>query len=44
MAKQKNRLSEGMQNIIVAPLQEYGIKVEDIQDALKDLLGGLLGV
>lgn len=35
-------MSEGKKNIIAALLQEYDIKIaEDIQDALKDLLGVL---
>ena len=39
MAKRK-RMSEGKKNIIAALLQEYDIQsAEDIQDALKDLLG-----
>ncbi|HEX3028395.1 MAG TPA: IS256 family transposase [Clostridia bacterium] len=36
-------MSEGKKNIITALLQEYDIKsAEDIQDALKDLLGGTI--
>ena len=36
-------MSEGKQNIITALLQEYDIQsAEDIQDALKDLLGGTI--
>ena len=39
MARRK-RMSEGKKNIIAALLQEYNIQsAEDIQDALKDLLG-----
>lgn len=39
MAKRK-RMSEGKKNIIAALVQEYDIQsAEDIQDALKDLLG-----
>ena len=39
MARRK-RMSEGKKNIIAALLQEYDIQsAEDIQDALKDLLG-----
>ena len=35
--------SEGKKNIIAALLQEYDIQsAEDIQDALKDLLGGTI--
>lgn len=41
MAKRRTNLSEGKQNIIAALINEYDIKsAEDIQDALKDLLGG----
>ena len=43
MAKRKNSMSEGKKNIIASLLQEYDIKsAEDIQDALKDLLGGTI--
>lgn len=43
MAKRKNSMSEGKKNIIAALLQEYNIETaEDIQDALKDLLGGTI--
>lgn len=43
MAKRKSSMSEGKKNIIEALLQEYDIKsTEDIQDALKDLLGGTI--
>lgn len=43
MAKRKNSMSEGKKNIIAALLEEYEIKTaEDIQDALKDLLGGTI--
>lgn len=43
MAKRKNLMSEGKKNIIASLLQEYDIKsAEDIQDALKDLLGGTI--
>jgi transposase-like protein len=43
MAKRKNSMSEGKKNIIAALLQEYDIQsAEDIQDALKDLLGGTI--
>ena len=39
----RNRLSEGKKNIIASLIQEYDIKnAKDIQDALKDLLGGTL--
>ena len=43
MAKRTHSLSEGKQNIIAALLEEYDIKsADDIQDALKDLLGGTI--
>lgn len=43
MAKRRTNLSEGKQNIIAALLEEYDIQsAEDIQDALKDLLGGTI--
>jgi putative transposase len=43
MARRKNSMSEGKKNIIASLLQEYDIKsAEDIQDALKDLLGGTI--
>lgn len=44
MAKRKREpMSEGKRNIIAGLLQEYDIKsAEDIQDALKDLLGGTI--
>ena len=36
-------LTEGKKNIIAALLEEYDIKTaDDIQDALKDLLGGTI--
>jgi len=42
MAKRREPTSKG-KNIITALLQEYGIKpAEDIQDVLKDLLGGTI--
>lgn len=42
MAK-KERLTDGKKNIIASLLQEYDIQsAEDIQEALKDLLGGTL--
>jgi len=42
MARQ-SRLTEGKKNIIAALLQEYNAQsAEDVQDALKDLLGGTL--
>ena len=43
MGKWKERLSEGKKNIIADLIREYDIQsAEDIQDALKDLLGGTL--
>jgi putative transposase len=43
MVKRKSSMSEGKKNIIEALLEEYDIKsAEDIQDALKDLLGGTI--
>jgi putative transposase len=43
MGKRREPMSEGKKNIIAALLQEYNIKsAEDIQDALKDLLGGTI--
>jgi transposase-like protein len=43
MGKRREPMSEGKKNIISALLQEYDIQsVEDIQDALKDLLGGTI--
>ena len=43
MRKRKERMSEEKKNIIAALLQEYDIQsAEDIQDALKDLLGGTI--
>lgn len=43
MAKRKSSLTEGKQNIIAALLEEYDIQsADDIQDALKDLLGGTI--
>jgi transposase-like protein len=43
MAKRRTRLTEGKQNIIAALINEYDIKTaDDIQDALKDLLGGTI--
>lgn len=45
MAKKREpvRMTEGTKNIIAALLQEYDIQsAEDIQDALKDLLGGTI--
>jgi putative transposase len=43
MAKRRETMSEGKKNIIAALLEEYDIQsAEDIQDALKDLLGGTI--
>ncbi len=43
MAKRKESMSEGKKNIIAALIDEYDIETaEDIQDALKDLLGGTI--
>lgn len=43
MAKKKILMTEGKKNIIAALLQEYDIQTaEDIQNALKDLLGGTI--
>jgi len=43
MARRKNTMSEGKKNIIASLIQEYDIKTaEDIQEALKDLLGGTI--
>lgn len=41
--RESRKMSEGKKNIITALLQEYDIQsAEDIQDALKDLLGGTI--
>lgn len=43
MAKRREPMSEGKKNIIASLLQEYDIKsADDIQEALKDLLGGTI--
>ncbi|MDK2587556.1 IS256 family transposase [Romboutsia sedimentorum] len=43
MAKRKEKLSEGKRNIIASLIDEYDIQsAEDIQEALKDLLGGTI--
>jgi len=43
MRKRKERLSEGKNNIIADLIKEYDIQsAEDIQDALKDLLGSTI--
>lgn len=43
MAKRRSSLTEGKQNIIAALINEYDIQTaDDIQDALKDLLGGTI--
>lgn len=41
--RRRARMSEGKKNIIAGLIEEYDIKsAEDIQDALKDLLGGTI--
>lgn len=41
--RKRSRLSEGKRNIIAGLIEEYDIKTaEDIQEALKDLLGGTI--
>lgn len=43
MGKRREPMSEGKKNIIASLIQEYDIKTaEDIQDALKDLLGSTI--
>lgn len=43
MGKRKEKRSEGKRNIIASLIEEYDIQsAEDIQDALKDLLGGAI--
>ena len=43
MWKRKDKLSEEKINIIASLIEEYDIEsAEDIQDALKDLLGGTI--
>lgn len=43
MAKRRNSFSEGKRNIISALMEEYDIQTaDDIQEALKDLLGGTI--
>ena len=43
MARRRKSMSEGKKNIIASLLQEYDIKsADDIQEALKDLLGGTI--
>ena len=43
MGKRKEKFSEGKRNIIASLIEEYDIQsAEDIQDALKDLLGGTI--
>ena len=45
MTKRKERLTEGKKNIISSLIEEYDIQTaEDIQDALKDLLGGIINL
>ena len=41
--RRRERMSEGKKNIIAGLIREYDIKsAEDIQEALKDLLGGTI--
>ena len=41
--RRRERMSEGKKNIIAGLIQEYDIKTAaDIQEALKDLLGGTI--
>ena len=41
--RKREPMSEGKKNIIAGLLQEYDIKTaKDIEDALKDLLGGTI--
>ena len=41
--KKREPMSEGKKNIIASLIEEYDIQTaEDIQDALRDLLGGTL--
>lgn len=43
MGKRKEKFSEGKKNIIASLIEEYDIQsAEDIQEALKDLLGGTI--
>ena len=43
MAKRKESMSEGKKNIIAALIDEYDIETaEDIQNTVKDLLGGAI--
>ncbi|AQR93244.1 IS256 family transposase [Clostridium saccharoperbutylacetonicum] len=43
MSRKRETMTQGKKNIIQALLEEYDIKsAEDIQDALKDLLGGTI--
>lgn len=43
MGKRKEKFSEGKRNIIASLIEEYDIQTaEDIQGALKDLLGGTI--
>lgn len=43
MARRREPMSEGKKNIIATLIQEYNIQsAEDIQEALKDLLGGTI--
>ena len=41
--RRRERMSDGKKKIIAGLIQEYDIKTaEDIQEALKDLLGGTI--
>lgn len=43
MGRKRERMSEGKKNIIASLIEEYDIQsAEDIQEALKDLLGGTI--
>ena len=43
MARRRNRMTEEKKNVIAALMQAYDVQTaEDVQDALKDLLGGTL--
>lgn len=41
--RKREPMSEGKKNIIAGLLEKYGIKTaKDIEDVLKDLLGGII--
>lgn len=43
MERKNRRMSDGKKNIISALIEEYDIQsADDLQDALKDLLGGTI--